>query len=38
MDNIQTISTEEEFFSIEDIEFGVKWLTKGKAKDMKATK
>jgi hypothetical protein len=34
MDNIQTLSIEEEF-SIEDIEFGVKQLTKGKAKDIK---
>jgi hypothetical protein len=34
MDNIQTLSTEEEVFSIEDIEFGVKWLAKGKAKDI----
>jgi hypothetical protein len=34
MDNIQTLSTEEEVFSLEDIEFGVKQLTKGKAKDI----
>jgi hypothetical protein len=31
VDNIQTLYTEEEVFSIEDLEFGIKWLAKGKA-------
>jgi len=34
VDNIQTLYIEEEFFSIEDIEFGVKWFTRGKTKDI----
>jgi hypothetical protein len=34
IENIQTLSIEEEVFSIEDIEFGVKQLAKGKAKDI----
>lgn len=33
--NIQTLSTKEEDFTLEDIQFGVKQLTKGKAKDIK---
>jgi hypothetical protein len=35
MDKIKTVSIEEEVFSLEDIEFGVKQLTKEKTKDIK---
>jgi hypothetical protein len=34
MDTIPIISTEDAFFSLDDIEFGVKWLANGKAKDI----
>ena len=34
MDNIQTLSTKEETFYLEDIKFGVKRLAKGKPKDI----
>lgn len=34
MNNIQTLITKEEIFTLEDIEFGVKQLAKGKAKDI----
>ena len=33
-DNIQTLLTTKEFFSLEDIDFGVKHLTNGKDKDI----
>jgi hypothetical protein len=34
MDTIPNVPIEDEVFSMEDIEFGVKWLTNGKAKDI----
>jgi hypothetical protein len=34
MESIPKVSIENEFFSIEDINFGVKKLTNGKAKDI----
>jgi hypothetical protein len=34
MDNMPKISTKDEVFSIEEIKFGVKWLSKGKSKDI----
>ena len=33
-DNIQTLLTTKEFFSLEDIDFGVKHLANGKSKDI----
>ena len=35
MDNMSNNSTKDEVFSIEDIKFGVKWLSKAKSKDIK---
>ena len=35
MDTIRIVPTKEEVFSLDDIEFGVKWLANGKAKDIK---
>jgi hypothetical protein len=35
VDNIPNISIEDEVFSIEDINFGIKQLAKGKYKDIK---
>jgi hypothetical protein len=32
MDTILIVPTKEEVFSLDDIEFGVKWLANGKAK------
>jgi hypothetical protein len=34
MDTIHIVPTKEEVFSLDDIEFGVKWLANGKAKDI----
>jgi hypothetical protein len=34
MDTIPIVPTKEEFFSLDDIEFGVKRLTNGKDKDI----
>jgi hypothetical protein len=34
MDTISIVPTKEEFFSLDDIEFGVKRLANGKAKDI----
>ena len=34
MDTIPIVPTKEEFFSLDDIEFGVKWLANGKVKDI----
>lgn len=34
MDNIQPLFMEDEVFSLEDIDFGIKLLANGKAKDM----
>jgi len=34
MDTIPIVPTEEEIFSLDDIEFGVKWLANRKAKDI----
>jgi hypothetical protein len=34
MDTIPIVHTKEEFFSLDDIEFGFKWLANGKAKDI----
>jgi hypothetical protein len=34
LENIQNVSIEKKLFSIEDIEFWVKWLTRGKYKDI----
>ena len=34
MENITSNSTKDEYFSIEDIKFRVKWLEKGKTKDI----
>jgi hypothetical protein len=34
MDTIPIVPTKEEVFSLDDIEFGVKWLANGKAKDI----
>ena len=34
MDTISIVPTKEEFFSLDDIELGVKWLANGKAKDI----
>ena len=34
MDNIPNSSTKDEVFFIKDIKFEVKWLSKGKAKDI----
>ena len=34
MDTMQTLSTEEEVLPLEDIEFGVKWLMREKAKNI----
>jgi hypothetical protein len=34
MDTIHIVSTEDEVFSLDDIEFGVKWLENGKTKDI----
>jgi hypothetical protein len=34
METIPIISTKDEFFSLDDIDFGVKWLANGKAKDI----
>jgi hypothetical protein len=36
VDNIQILITKEYVLSLEDVEFGVKQLTKGKSKDMKS--
>jgi hypothetical protein len=33
-DDLQTLCTKEEVFSVEDIKFGVKHFSKGKAKDI----
>jgi len=33
VDNVQTLYIDEELFSIEEIEFRLKWLEKGKSKD-----
>jgi len=38
MENIQTLSTEEEYFSIQDMEFGVNYPQKGNLRKLKATK
>ena len=35
IDNFETLLTMEEVFSLEDIDFGVKRLTNGKAKEIK---
>ena len=37
-DNIQTFFTKKEVFSLEDIDFGVKHLANGKAKDIEGYK
>jgi hypothetical protein len=34
MDTIPIVPTKEDFFSLDDIEFEVKWLANGKAKDI----
>jgi hypothetical protein len=34
MDTIPIVPTKEEFYSLDDIEFGVKWLANGNAKDI----
>jgi hypothetical protein len=34
METIPIVPTKEEVFSLDDIEFGVKWLANGKAKDI----
>ena len=34
MDTMQTLSTKEEVLPLEDIEFGLKWLMKEKAKSI----
>jgi len=34
LDNIQTLITKKQVFTLEDIEFGVKWPLKGKTKDI----
>jgi hypothetical protein len=34
MDTIPIIPIKDEVFSLDDIEFGVKWLANGKAKDI----